>query len=285
MSPIRVPQCCPRLKSIRPFLDSHWRPVHPTETLSGVISGSQCKCLRRGERIEENAAPGLFQETNFVLQWRDVTTSVDLNANQWQVVERWQEYTAEARANLLRVVGVGTFYIIELLNHYGLSLGALELPPVEGVDRPFHIAVTSLAAIWATLVVAIHLCLRQRIFPWYLKFLSTGSDLVLLTSILVVADGPSSPLIVGYILIVILAALRLNLPLIWFSTLGAMVGYLALCGYARWFTDRAIGVPRYYEFIFLLAVALAGVALGQLIRRLPYVAADYAKRVKTLSDN
>ncbi len=214
-----------------------------------------------------------------------MATSVDLNANQWQVVERWQEYGAEARANLLRVVGVGTFYIIELLNHYGLSLGVLELPPVEGVDRPFHLAVTSLAAIWAALAVAIHLCLRQRIFPWYLKFVSTGCDLILLTSILMVADGPSSPLIVGYLLVITLAALRLSLPLIWFSTLGAMTGYLVLCGYARWFTDRAIDVPRYYQFIFLLALALSGVALGQLIRRLPQIAADYATRIEGHSDD
>jgi len=162
-----------------------------------------------------------------------------------------------------------------------LRFGALELPPVEGVDRPFHFAITALAAIWATLALGIHVSLRQRIFPWYLKFFSTGADLILLTSILLVADGPSSPLVVGYFLVITLATLRLNLPLVWFATLGSMAGYLVLCGNARWFTDRDVGVPRYYQLIFLLALALAGVVLGQLIRRLPQIASDYARRIET----
>lgn len=208
-----------------------------------------------------------------------MASSIDVDARQWRIVERWQEYEAEARANLLRTIGVGAFYIVELLNHYGLRLGALQLPPVEGVDRPFHLAVTALAAVWAMVAIGVHLSLRQRIFPWYLKFLTTGADLILLTSILMVADGPGSPLVVGYFLIVTLSALRLNLPLIWFATAGSMLGYLVLCGHARWFSDRQLDVPRYFQIIFLLAVALAGIALGQLIRRLPQIAADYARRI------
>ncbi len=229
--------------------------------------------------------PPAFRSICSILEWHAVATSVDVNAKQWRIVERWQEYEAEVRSNLLRAIGIGVFYLIELLNHYGLQFGALELPAVEEIDRPFHIAVTALAAIWAMLTLGIHLCLRQRIFPWYLKFVSTGVDLVLLTSILIVADGPSSPLVVGYFLVVTLATLRLNLPLVWFATLGSMAGYLALCGNARWFTERDVGVPRYYQLIFLVAMALAGIVLGQLIRRLPQIASDYARRVEMLSDD
>ena len=32
---------------------------------------------------------------------------------QWFIVSRWQQYEGEARANLLRIVGIGSFYIIE----------------------------------------------------------------------------------------------------------------------------------------------------------------------------
>ncbi len=40
---------------------------------------------------------------------------------QWYIVGRWQEFEGEERANLLRVVGIAAFYIIELINYYGLS--------------------------------------------------------------------------------------------------------------------------------------------------------------------
>jgi hypothetical protein len=40
------------------------------------------------------------------------------------------------------------------------------------------------------------------------------------------ADGPRSPLIVGYFLIPVLAGLRFQLRLVWFATVAVMLGYL-----------------------------------------------------------
>jgi hypothetical protein len=41
----------------------------------------------------------------------------------WYIVGRWQEYQGEARANLLRLAAVAAFYVIELINYYGVDLG------------------------------------------------------------------------------------------------------------------------------------------------------------------
>jgi hypothetical protein len=198
---------------------------------------------------------------------------------QWYIVGRWQEYEGEARANLLRIIGIAAFYTIELANYHGLRLGFLEMERVEHVTKPFHQAVTALAVAWTMVGLGILLCLRRQIFPASLKFLSTGCDVVLLTAILTVADGPKSPLIVGYFLVITLAALRLNLPLVWFATLGSMAGYLFLLGHAKWFSERDLRVPRYHQLMFLLALGLTGVILGQLIRRVRLMAEDYASRV------
>ena len=62
------------------------------------------------------------------------------------ILGRWQEYEGEARANLLRIIGIGAFYIVELLNYYGLQLGFIEIPQLA--DRQFHEAVTALAVVW-----------------------------------------------------------------------------------------------------------------------------------------
>lgn len=196
---------------------------------------------------------------------------------QWFIVGRWQSFEGEARANLLRIVAIGVFYLVELVNYYGLDLGFIEMPKVA--ETPFHQAVTALAVVWTLLALGIMFCLSHRIFPSGLKYVSTGCDVVLLTGILVVASGPRSPLVVGYFLVIALSTLRFSLPLVRFSTVASMAGYLFLLGHAKWFTERDVRVPRYHQVIFLLALALVGIVLGQVIRRVRRLAEDYAARM------
>lgn len=198
---------------------------------------------------------------------------------QWYIVGRWQEYEGEGRTNLLRIAGIAAFYIVELINYHGLNLGFVAMPRIR--DRAFHLAVTALAVSWTMVALAILLCLRRHIFPAALKFVSTGCDLVLLSCVLTVADGPRSPLVAAYFLIIALATLRLSLPLVQFATAGAMAGYLVLLGYAAWFVPppRDIRVPPHHELIVLLALALTGITLGQVVRRVRAMADAYAERL------
>ncbi len=198
----------------------------------------------------------------------------------WFIAGRWEEFEGEGRANLLRLIGLTAFYTIELVNYHGLHLGFLQLPQV--VDRPFHLAITVLCVAWAMLALAVLLCRRQGIFPRWLKYLSTGADLLLLTSVLTLADGPRSPLVVAYFLFIALASLRFSLPLIWFATAGAVVGYVFLLGFARWgeipgWPKGDMTVPRYAQVIFATALLLTGVVLGQVIRRVRRLADNYAR--------
>lgn len=201
---------------------------------------------------------------------------------QWYIVGRWQEYEGEGRANLLRIIGIAAFYGIELANYHGLKLGFLHMPKAEGITREFHAAATALAVAWTMVALGVHLCLRRQIFPAALKFVSTGCDLLLLTSILMLADGPRSPLVAVYFLIIALAPLRFNLPLVRFASIGAMLGYLTLLGHDKWFRiprPDAL-VPRYHQLIVLVALGLTGVLLGQVIRRVHAMAEEYARRLE-----
>jgi hypothetical protein len=193
----------------------------------------------------------------------------------WYIVGRWGEFEGETRANLLRVIGIAAFYLVELANYSGFQLGGFEMPKI--VDRPFHLAVTAVAVAWTMLGLGVQLCLSQRIFPDALKFVSTGGDILLMTCVLAVSNGPKSPLVVGYFLILALAALRFSLPLIRFATVGGMIGYLALLAHAKWFVPEH-RVPRYHEVMFLLALGLTGITLGQVLRRVRKMAEDYAAR-------
>ena len=196
----------------------------------------------------------------------------------WYIVSRWREYDGEARSNLLRLVGIASFYSVELANHWGFRLGILEVPRIEDVDRPFHLAITALAVAWTMTALAVQICLRRQVFPAALKFLSTGADIVLMTCVLCVSNGPRSPLVVGYFLVVVLAALRFSLPLVWFATVGSMLGYLAVLGHAKWFAARDLRVPRYHELMFLLALGLTGITIGQVLRAARSMAVDVRAR-------
>ncbi len=198
---------------------------------------------------------------------------------QWFIVSRWQEFQGEARANLLRTICVGAFYIIELINH-GVQIGPLQLPKLVG-DQ-FHRSVTGLAIAWTMVALVTHVCLRRQFFPAATKYITTACDLAILTAVLTIADGPRSPIVVAYFLILALAALRLSLRLVSATTIGAIVSYMFLLGFVKYYaaTDRAtaMNVPRYYELIILVALALTGVILGQVIRQMRTAAEDYSRR-------
>ncbi len=208
---------------------------------------------------------------------------------QWQIIERWQEYDGEKRANLLRLIAIAAFYSIHLYD-YRSGKALLEGDALESLKR-FHLAVTCLAVAWTMLSLGVLLCLRQRIFPRWLKFVSTGGDLVLLTSILCVGSGPRSPLIAAYFLIIILSGLRLSLPLVRCSTVGAMLGYIVLLGLAKWperfgRAGAELQVPRFEQLMLLAALALSGVTLGQIIRRVREMAEELHSRLQTVgTDN
>jgi len=220
-----------------------------------------------------------------------ISTSADRN---WFIAQRWQAYDAESRANFLRIIAIGAFYLVHLWSYFCSqgrvpNFGFFQLADAGEISKQFHILITLLAVAWAMLALGILLALQQRIFPLWLPYFTTACDIVLLTSIICIGSMARSPLIVGYFLIIILATLRLSLPLIWFATAGSGLGYLCVLGCAKWperfgFT-KVLGdavadyrVPRYHEVIVLVAIVMAGVMLGQIVRRVRHLAEDFAER-------
>jgi len=196
-----------------------------------------------------------------------------IEQRQWFIVGRWQEYEGESRANLLRIVAVGAFYIVELVRFYVIEKGAAE-------QLAFHRQATLIAVAWTLVAMAIMLCLRLRIFPAALKYASTACDLLLLTALAALGGGPFSALVLGYFLILALAALRFSVGLVWFATIASMLGYELLVGLVdkTWF-DADHAVPVTTQLLSQLSLLLTGVVIGQVVRRVKGMAADYAQRV------
>ncbi len=199
-----------------------------------------------------------------------MTASAD---RQWYIVGRWQEYEGEARANLLRIVAIGAFYIVQLINFHLIYAG-------DPQQLPFHQKATGIAVAWTMVALAVMLCLRRQMFPAVLKYCSTACDLLLLTSLAALANRALSPLVLAYFVIIAMSALRFSLGLVWFSTLGSLLGYYALVGMTdkTWF-DADHVVPIHQQLVTLLSLGLTGIVLGQVVRRVKAMAAEYAERV------
>lgn len=197
----------------------------------------------------------------------------------WHVASRWQEFEGETRANALRILSVVAFYIVELVSYRGLNLGFLQIPSPQEITPELHRSVTLIVGGWVFLALGVHFCLHHRILPAYLKYVVSALDISLLSVILMLGTGPKSPMVAGYFVLIGLAAQRFSLPLIRATTVGCMVGYLAVCGHVLWAKKLEYQVPRYHELLVLSALALVGIAIGQVIRRVRRFAEDFHERV------
>ena len=184
----------------------------------------------------------------------------DLTIQAWFITNRWQAFEGELRVAILRIVLVAMFYGLHLIHHLRWAVRS------EG-ELIFHKQVTWLAAGGLFVSLAVLVALGQRFYPPVLKFGTTLLDLLLVTSVAALSSGPASPIVSGYYVILALSPLRFSVPLVWFATMGAMVGYVLLVGLVdtTWF-DESHATEPIVQLITLCSMAAIGVAMGQLVR-------------------
>lgn len=190
----------------------------------------------------------------------------------WFIASRWQEYAGELRASLLRVVLLLAFYGLQLLNFWWFT-------KATEADRQFHEQVTYISLAWLLVTLGTLLALKNGFLPPILKYATTTCDLLLLTLIAALGNGPSSPIVLVYFIILVLAALRFRLGLIWFATLGAMTCYWVLVGRADpvWF-DNVHTTSPITQLITLLTIGATGMTLGQMVRSTRQMANAFRQR-------
>lgn len=188
----------------------------------------------------------------------------------WTAAQRMEAWAGELRVNVLRVAGIVAFYGHHLFNQLVLKQ---EFPP------RYTLAVTAVAVVWAAGALALHVALTGLWMPPPLRFLSIGFDVLMTTSLLILSDGPRSPLIILLFLVIATAPLRLDLRVVWTGTLLALLSYAFVCGHALWVRPEN-RVPRRQELMVALGLALAGFLAGQAVRQARRFAQDYADRVR-----
>lgn len=184
------------------------------------------------------------------------------------ITDRWLEYEGELRAGLLRVVLISCFYAVELLNY-------LTARQLDEAAQQFHRQATYLSAAWVLISLAALVVIARQALPAWLKYATSGLDVLLLTSVAWFGSGASSPLVCLYLLLVIMAGLRGSLKLIWFTTMLALAAYLALLFLpVRAVQAGALPVKPIAVMVVALSIAAAGLVTGQLVRMLRQIVSE-----------
>ncbi len=189
----------------------------------------------------------------------------------WHIANRWQEFEGEGRICILRVAMVLLFYSTQLTHALFWSDGSQEA-------IQFHRQATAVAVVWLLLSLGIGISLARAVFPSWLKYVSSLSDLTLLTILAWLGSGPASPLISIYGVIIVLGLLRWSLSVQWTTTLGAIAGYLFLVGSAdaTWFDAQHTTAPI-HQAVTISALFATGLATDQILRAIR----SYARSIQS----
>jgi hypothetical protein len=198
----------------------------------------------------------------------------------WDDARRPESWAGEVRVNLLRLLGITLFYARHLIEWLLAPADA----PVRG---SYHVSVTAIAIAWAGAAVVLHLWLRQRRYPEWLKYATTLLDAFMMTLLCAVAGGPLSPLVLLYFALIATAPLRLSVWLVYVATAAAVGGYLVLLGHYAWYqigfhkyySTPELRVPRRQEAIVLLAMLVCGLLAGQTVRQMKRLVLRYVVSV------
>lgn len=182
-------------------------------------------------------------------------------ANKVLAIDALSSVKGELLANHFRMSMVLILYLIELANFHGFILSK-----AMSVTEDFHskMGLMATGAILYSLGIAISI--RNRFYPVYFKYVSTFIDIVIVSILLVLADGAKSPLLILLFLVIVVSSLRFNIDLVRFSTIVSIVAYIAIVLFQQR-TRPELAVPFYQSLITLVAFSQTGYLLILLLKQ------------------
>src|SRR5215472_17218803 len=138
-------------------------------------------------------------------------------------LQRRQTWAGDVTANRIRLVALAIFTVNEFINYSVL----------HAVDKRFHTGSLLIIGLWFMCAAIFVWVLRHHYLPRSSPFLMASVDLLWMTWLLFLADGPKSPLIVIYFLIIALSGMRLNPSLSLYTGVAAVFGYLSVLQFVK----------------------------------------------------
>jgi len=171
-------------------------------------------------------------------------------------LQRKETWAGDVKANFIRMVGLALFTINEILNYHVF----------HAVDKKFHVGSILVILIWFIAAIDFHIVLRRHWLARATPYLMPSLDLFLTTWLLFLADGPRSPLVVIYFLIIALSGARLNPAVVLYTAGAASFGYLSVWDFTKHQKPEYL-VPVYHLVIVILALWLMGIIIAHFLGR------------------
>ena len=244
-------------------------PRYPRQVNPRVPHGLELiclKCLAKSPADRYPSAAALADDLDRFAQHEP------LSVRPPNLIERLTQWTRRQPALAVRLGALGVFYLVEVGNyHYG------------GVDWPFHLKITILAAAMAlTAIVCQQFVDHQRLalparFVW-----GTLDSLLLLIVLLFVADGAASALVVGYPLLIAGSGLWYHVRFVSFMTALSLASYGVL---VIDFYCRRTGLQDHFDksfarhILFAVFLVVLGVIVSTLVHRLRMLSKFYGRQL------
>ena len=187
------------------------------------------------------------------------------------LAQRFWGWTRRQPALASRLGALVVFYGIETVNFWA---GA--------VTRGFHEAVSLVVAVWIVVSIVCQRLLESRRWSFPARYVWGTFDSLALLTILLLADGAASSLVVGYPLIIVASGLWFRVRFVWFITLLSLLSYGVLVidfYYRRPELQQLVyaGVDRHV--IFAVALLVLGSVVSYLVQRVRILSSFYGRPV------
>jgi serine/threonine-protein kinase len=238
-------------------------PVPPHRVRTGVPRDLELiclKCLEKDPARRYPSAEALADDLDRYLRGEDVLArraGLSIHLRRWSHREPGLAF---------RLTALALMAILTQYNHLR------SLHP----DETMHVRVMTSLATWAGGSFVLQAMLRAGLSAGWVLPAWIGFDVALLSVVLRVLDAAGSPLVVGYLVLVVAAGLWFRVGLVWFTTLLAEAAYAVLVVDAA---ARGVpGVRDQWPNIFMAAVAVTGFVVAHQVRRLWALSSYYERR-------
>jgi serine/threonine-protein kinase len=251
-----------------------FREESPLDTLVQVIEGEPepprrlnpliprdleavcLKCLEKDPAARYSSAAALAADLRRFLAGEEVA------ARPPGVGQRLRAWARREPALATRLAALPVFAAVAQVNYLLMHHEPLAV----------HAGVMAGLGLWAAASVAFQFGLRRGLWPDVIRCAWVSTDLALLTALLILTRNQTSPLLVCYPLVVGGAGLWFRTGLVWFTTAAAAVAYAVLI-----LAQPPSGL-WHHHVLFLIALAVLGVAVAYQVRRVRALSRYYEQR-------
>jgi serine/threonine-protein kinase len=231
------------------------RPAIPRDLEAIVL-----KCLEKDPARRYASAGELAADLERFLAHEPV------KARPLSISRRLAHWTRREPALASRVGALVVFAGVVQLNYHLSGNVALEL----------HLSVMGLLGAWVLISFGFQMLLRREADRIWVACAWSAVDILIYSLVLMARGVETGPLIIGYPILVAMSGLWFLVPVVWFTTIAAELGLLALLPY--WHGWEYIRDNPHHPFLILGMVAVLGMVIAFQVRRVRRLSRFYGTR-------